>query len=292
METKVPSIYEYSDFRKFLNDFQRERYKSDKHFSRVQICRKLGIPKSRSFFSDVVNGKKVTDTFVERFIEAFELKRSEALYFRILVNYDQASNADERNVYFEQLIAANKSPQTILSPEVYDYFGQWYHSAIRALLDVVDVAESDNYKEIASMLVPVITENKVRQSITMMKNLGLIFCNERGILKSVNKNISTGTFVQDELIKSYQRQCLKLAEDALTSKQTYPQTMVTKMISVSLPAYKAIEQRLQHFLQEISTIVHNDDKPADRVYHMDIQLFPGCIVNKKYSLEDEGKKSV
>jgi uncharacterized protein (TIGR02147 family) len=287
METKSLSIYDYSDFRKFLNDYQRERYKTDKQFSRVQLCRKLGIPKSRSFFSDVINGKKVTDTFIERFIEAFELKRSEALYFRILVNYNQATNADERNVYFEQLIAANKSPQTILSPEVYDYFGQWYHSVIRALLDVVDV--KDNFDEIASMLVPVITENKVRQSISMMKKLGLITCNENGVYKPVNKNISTGTFVQDELIKSYQRQCLKLAEDALSRKQVYPQTMVTKMISVSLPAYKAIEQRLQRFLQEISTIVHKDDKPADRVYHLDIQLFPGCIVNKSVSPEDEGQ---
>lgn len=96
METEALSIYNYSDFRKFLNDYQRLRYKADKQFSRVQICRKLGIPKSRSFFSDVINGKKVTDTFVERFIEAFEFQRSEALYFRILANYNQASNADER----------------------------------------------------------------------------------------------------------------------------------------------------------------------------------------------------
>ncbi len=287
MEPKLPSIYDYSDFRKFLNDYQQKRYKTDKQFSRVQICRKLGIPKSRSFFSDVINGKKVTDTFVERFIETFELKRSEALYFRILVNYDQASNADERNAYFEQLIAANRSPQTILSPEIYEYFGKWYHSVIRALLDVVDV--SNNFSEIASMLVPAITENKVRNSITLMKKLGLIACNKHGICKSINKNISTGAFVQDELIKSYQRQCLKLAEDALSRKQTYPQTMVTKMISVSLPAYKAIEQRLQQFLQEVSTIVHNDDKPADRVYHLDIQLFPGCIVGKKVSPDEEDK---
>lgn len=287
MEPKLPSIYDYSNFRKFLNDYQRERYKTDKLFSRVQICRKLGIPKSRSFFSDIINGKKVTDTFVERFIEAFELKRSEALYFRILVNYDQASNADERNACFEQLIAANKAPQTILNPEVYEYFGQWYHSVIRALLDVIEV--TDNFDEIASMLVPAITENKVRQSIALMKNLGLIACDGHGVLKPVNKNISTGSFVQDELIKSYQRQCLKLAEDALSRKQVYPQTMVTKMISVSLPAYKAIEQRLQHFLQEISTIVHNDDKPADRVYHLDIQLFPGCIVSKSVSPDEKEK---
>lgn len=289
MEPQLPSIYEYSDFRKYLNDYQRERYKTDKQFSRVQLCRKLGIPKSRSFFSDVINGKKVTETFVERFIEALELKRSEAHYFRILVNYNQASNADERNAFFEQLIAANKSPQTILSPEVYEYFGEWYHSVIRALLDVVDV--TDNFKEVGSMLVPAISENKVRQSIDLMKKLGLIACNENGILKPVNKNISTGTFVQDELIKSFQRQCLKLAEEALSRKQAYPQTMVTKMVSVSLPAYKAIEQRLQRFLQEISTIVHNDDKSADRVYHLDIQLFPGCIVNKSVSPENEGNIS-
>ncbi len=48
-----------------------------------------------------------------------------------------------------------------------------------------------------------------------------------------------------EKIKISISRSAKLAEDSLSRKQTYPQTMVTKMISVSLPAYKAIEQRLQ-----------------------------------------------
>ncbi len=278
MKTKLPNIYDYSNFREFLNDYQKARYKIDKEFSRVKICRCLGLPKSRSYFSDVVNGKKVTDTFIERFIEVFEFKKDVSLYFRAMVNFNQATSSDERNAYFDHLISLNRSPKKILNQDIYTYFKEWHHSVIRAMLDVYDVKK--NFKKIGTMLIPQISEHKVKQSIELMKKLGLITYNQKGYLKPIEKNLSTGAYVQDEIIKNYQRQCLKLAEQALCHELKHPNTLVTNMVSISSEGYKMIEKRLQQFLKEISSIVHRDDKPADRVYHLDIQLFPGSIIKK------------
>ena len=283
MKTKLPNIYEYTDFRIFLNKYQKTRYSFDKQFSRIRICKLLGIPKSRSYFSDVINGKKVTDTFIERFINVFELKSHEALYFRTLVLFNQATTIDERNAYFDHLITLNRSPKRILNKDTYEYFKEWYHSVIRAMLDIYDIKK--NVNKIGSMLIPKISERKVQQSIELMKKLGLIAHNKEGFLKPVEKNLFTGTYANDEIIKTYQRQCLKLAEAALCREEKHCQTITTKMISVSPQGYNMIEERLQKFLQEISSIVHTDDQPADRVLHLDLQLFPGAIIKKDLNNE-------
>jgi uncharacterized protein (TIGR02147 family) len=110
------------------------------------------------------------------------------------------------------------------------------------MLDIYDV--KNNVNKIGSMLIPKISERKVQKSIELMKKLGLIAYNKKGFLKPVEKNLSTGTYAGDEIIKNYQRQCLKLAEAALCREKNHPQNITTKMISVSPQGYNMIEKLL------------------------------------------------
>ena len=52
------------------------------------------------------------------------------------------------------------------------------------------------------------------------------------------------------------------------------QNVSTNMISLSPEAYRRIETRLQKFKAEVRSIVHKDDKPAEWVYLLNLQLFP------------------
>ena len=64
MAPKTPNIYDYNDFRKFLGDFQEAKRSVDRRFTKSAICKELGLPNSRSYFNDVLNGKPVSGTYI------------------------------------------------------------------------------------------------------------------------------------------------------------------------------------------------------------------------------------
>ena len=62
------NIFEFTKFRKFLAEYQERRQAAEPSFSRTEFCNLLGLPNTRSYFNDVVQGKRVTDNMRERFI--------------------------------------------------------------------------------------------------------------------------------------------------------------------------------------------------------------------------------
>ena len=122
MKTNAQNIFEYNNFRKFLSDYLEQRARQDKSFNKSNLCRMLGIPNSRSYVKDVINGKKVSSMYVERFIRVLELDHDEAQFFRVLVKLDQAENADEHELYFSQIISLNRTPKRVLDKKVYAFY--------------------------------------------------------------------------------------------------------------------------------------------------------------------------
>jgi uncharacterized protein (TIGR02147 family) len=279
MKNELPSIYGYNDFRKFLADYQQSREKLESAFSKSAICKRLGIPNTRSYLNDVINGRKVTSNYIERFIQVFELKKEEAQYFRVLVKFNQAENNDEKELYLEQLISLNKTPKKILDKKAFAFFREWHHSVIRALLDVMDF--QDDYKELARVLYPPISLLKVKESIQLLKNLDLVIKDEKGCWRPSQKSITTSDYLKNELIFNYQMQCLELAKHALLKRQNnMPRNISTNILSVSAPTYERINKKIEKFRSEIRSLVHKDDQPSDYVYQLNIQLFPSAKMKR------------
>jgi uncharacterized protein (TIGR02147 family) len=268
---KLPSIFRYNDFRKFLHDYQEARYAIDNGYNKSSICMRMGLINSRSYFNDVLNGKKVTPVFIERFIPILELASDESKYFRVLVKFNQAENNNERELYFRQLISLNKTPKKIVDLSVYEFYRKWYHIAIRTLLDTFNFSE--NYAELAKKLIPQITVKQAKESIELLISLGLISKNENGFYKPTEKALATNDYVKDELIKQYQLQCIELAGKTLFSKNENPQDIYTNTISISQQGLQELQSLLNRFKSEVCYIVNNDKNPADQVFQLNIQLF-------------------
>ena len=168
---KILNIFAYSDFRKYLVDYQKARQEIDKQFNKSEFARLLQLPNTRSYLIDIFNGKRVTGTFIERFISVLELDKDESKYFRILVSFNQAESIDEREMFFEQLIALNKTPKKVLEPALFSYYTKWHTSVIRALLDIIDF--KDEYGVLAKKVIPAITIAEAKESVALLKALGL-----------------------------------------------------------------------------------------------------------------------
>ncbi len=101
------SIYEYSDFRAFLEDWDDAEKARRGKYSKAEVSRLLGLPNTRNYFSDVLGGKALSDTFLERMVALLALPKDEARFFRALVRFQQCQSPDERDQLLEQLVALN-----------------------------------------------------------------------------------------------------------------------------------------------------------------------------------------
>ena len=279
--SQKPNIFDYNDFRAYLKDFYAYRHQRSKKFSKAFICKELGLPNSRSYFQDVLNGKFVSQLKVPLFIKVFNLDRDEAQFFRVLVNYNQAvDDPEEREFLFEQLISLNQTPKAIISAKEYSYYKDWYNSVVRAILNIVDFRKDGNYLKFARQIFPPLTETQARGSVNLLLDLELIAENNHGFLKPTEKVITTGAYAKDELIKQHQIKSLDIAREAILKNQKQSQRVITKTISVSEEGYNRVLKNIEKCSSEINSIVHKDEAPADRVYQIDIVLFPHSNMGK------------
>jgi len=102
---KKPTIFNYNNFRTFLWDYFKFKNDQEKTFSKAEVYRRLGLPNSRSYFNDVVNGKFVSKPKINLFIKLCDFSKDEAVFFRTLVNFNQAyDEPDEKELLFDSSV--------------------------------------------------------------------------------------------------------------------------------------------------------------------------------------------
>jgi uncharacterized protein (TIGR02147 family) len=268
----VPSIYEFKEFRRFLAAWLAARKEEDPRFNGGEVHRRLGLPNTRSFFPDVVAGRRVTPSFVERFVVLLELDRSEAQFFRSLVRLDQAASAEERELAFDHVVSLDRSPRTMLDGRLMSFYRDWRHGAIRALLDTGDY--DNDAARICREIVPRLTPGQVRESLELLADLALIAKNEHGFWKPTEASIAAPEGTRDELFLQLQLQHLELAQKSLLSKEAPERLVATNVVSTSRETAIQIERKLEKLRAEIRALVARDPSPASEVLLFQLSLIP------------------
>jgi uncharacterized protein (TIGR02147 family) len=273
MNPQCVDLFEFADFRKFLEDYQEKRQVQDKSFTRSRFCKDLGLPRTRSYFNDIVKGGKIlSKTYVERFIQVLRMDEEEGQYFRILVDFNQSVHDKERELLFDQLIALNRTPKKLVDPRQYEFYRHWYHTVVLSLMEIHDF--NGDYSRLMRMVHPPISASQARESVTLLQKLGLIRKNEKGHWKSTAKTLDSGRYVKNEMIKQYQLQCLELAKRNMMMDKHATRNFSTITLSISKNACMLIEKKLQKFKSEVRAIAHKETDPADRIYQLNVQYFP------------------
>ena len=275
------NLYAYNDFRRYLADWLAARKAEDPRFTGAEIHRRLGLPNTRSFYPDIVAGRTLTTTFVERFVILLDLDRDQARYFRALVRYNQAESPEERELAFEQVVAFNRTPRTFLNECQMSFYKDWRHGAIRALLDTGDYG--DDPASIAKEIVPRLTPGQVKESIQLLAELALIAKNDAGFWKPTETSLTTPEGTRDDLIVSLQLQHLELAQKSLLAKDAPERLVATNVVSVSKTVALQIEQRLEKARSEIRSMVHKDTEHPTEVCLIHTSLIPLKKPSKEHS---------
>ena len=51
---KIIDIFQFTNFRKYLDEYQVARVQTDPEFTRAGACALLGLPKTRSYYNDII----------------------------------------------------------------------------------------------------------------------------------------------------------------------------------------------------------------------------------------------
>ena len=265
------NIFDFTRFRKYLAEYQERRQASEPTFSRTEFCNLLGLPNTRSYFNDVVQGKRVTDNMRERFINVIGLKGNEAKYFEAMIDFDQGKTAEVREQAFDAMMRLNKTPQAIVDPDSYEFFGNWYNSIVYAILEVMDVA--DDVSELASKIFPPVSEKKLLASLELMKKMNLVRKDERGFWKPTKDSLATVQQSKSRMILQFQKQCLELSKQALESAGKESRDMTTFTFAVSKKAQKQVESAAEKFKAQVRRIVAVDTEKPEVVEHVNLHVF-------------------
>jgi uncharacterized protein (TIGR02147 family) len=267
-----PNVFAYQDFRKFLLDWWEFRRVSDPELTKSEMSRRLGLPNTRSYFTDALAGKKVTELFLDRFESVMDLTVDESRFFRALAQFNQADTPEERQVAFDRLVTFNKTPHRIVAPKEYSYYRHWWNGAIRAVLAIEDHA--DDWDRLAARIQPAITAKQARTSVELMFELGLVHRDKSRHWKPCESALSSGDLVRDELVQQVQMQWFDLARQSIMTPSKQPRDFATSTIHVSAAGLEHIRSRLDKFRSEIRSIAHKDPDTADRVYSLCLAFFP------------------
>ncbi|MBN1575733.1 MAG: TIGR02147 family protein [Chitinispirillaceae bacterium] len=265
------SIYDYFDYRKYLQDIYQERKSANSLFSYRYIGGKVGFS-SAGFFTKILQGKtNISMKSAIAFARLFKMTKQETHYFEVLVQFNQAVTHEAKKYFFEQLISMKQTGGKNLVPEQYELFSTWYYVVIRDLLNFYPFY--GDFKELASMVIPAIKESEAKKAIAVLEKLGLITKNPDGCYEQTDAVISTGEAWKSVAIEQFQIAMADLAGRTIRTTPKEQRDISTCTLSISSKSLEAISERAKQFRKEVLEIARADNF-ADRIYHLNIHLFP------------------
>jgi uncharacterized protein (TIGR02147 family) len=268
-----PSIFNYTEYRKYLKDmFEFKKARHDQ-FSYRYFSNKAGFSSS-NFLMLVIQGKKnLTHESIAKMCKGFEIKGKDREYFENMVLMNQAKNIDEKKRYYFKMISNKK-----VSPEIkklekanFDYFTKWYLPVLRELCEFSN--GQLNSDEMSRMLNPQVSQKDVERGLEILMDMGLIKKDENGIWSKCDKAISTGPIFASFIIASFHKYMIRLGHEAIDRYEKSDRDISARTLSISKTKFEELKIRIERFRREILESCC-DDSDSDQVVQLNFQLFP------------------
>ncbi|MBN1130647.1 MAG: TIGR02147 family protein [Chitinispirillaceae bacterium] len=270
-------IFDYTDYRSYLGDYYKDQKTRNLYFSYRYFAGKARIS-SIGLYKDVVDGRQsLSRRVIAKFSEAMGHSKREAEYFEAMAFFGEAKTVEERKLYFERMMAYHESKARIVDASRYEYYSQWYYSALRALLSFYPFDGAD-FASLARRLSPPIKTWQAKKALEVLVRLGMVRKNDRGNYEPSDQIISTGPLHNDGRVRAlsvinFQRKLLSLAAEAYDRYAEQQMDMSTITLSVSKATRHLIKEETAVFRKKVLSLAENDANP-ECVYQFNCQFFP------------------
>ena len=266
----MKEIIEYTDYRKFIQDYYDER-KRTSAFTWREFARDAGFS-SAVYLKYVCEGKKNLSVGAAGSVaSAMGLAGFEHTYFVLMVSYAHAKSDEAKRAAFEERCAlANAHKVRILGNEEFKYFKSWKNPVLRELAPHMPGAKP---LEMAKACKPQITAAEVSETLDFLVKAKLLKKDKNGNYRQTDKSISMGSVdAVPVAAREMQRQMGEFALKAL-SLPISERDMSGLTMGLTRRAYERIKKELADCRRRIVAIASEDDE-TERVYRLNLQLFP------------------
>jgi uncharacterized protein (TIGR02147 family) len=266
-------IYQYTEYRTFLNDYFVEQKKTNSIFSHQYFARKAGI-RSSGFVLHVIKGQRnLTRAVTLKIARAMKLTDTQTEYLEDLVSFDQAKTQSDREHYFSIIYAKRKNIKVSpLLDQQYEFYSTWYHCIIRELVTMLE--KNNDFQNISKLLVPAITPKQAKSSLNLLVKLGLLKRVKDGSYRQDQPFIAGGGRIRNTMLIRYQREMLQQAMEAWDRFPITDISMHTLTLSISNELFNRIPGEIANFKKRLLEMAANEKNKPERIFHLNINLFP------------------
>ena len=282
----MKEIIEYTDYRKFIQDYYDERKRSSA-FTWRDFARDAGFS-SAVYLKYVCEGKKNLSVGAAGSVAAaMGLAGFESTYFVLMVSYAHAKGDEAKRAAFEERCALARAHKVrVLGKEEFDYFKSWKNPVLRELAPHMPGAKP---LEMARACKQKISAAEVSETLDFLVRAKLLKKDRSGNYRQTDKSISMGSVdAVPVAARDMQRQMGEFAVKALELPLS-ERDMSGLTLGLTRRAYERIRKELADCRRRIVAIAAEDDE-TEQVYRLNLQLFPmteKLDKEKKFGKEDK-----
>jgi uncharacterized protein (TIGR02147 family) len=269
-----PNIFLYEDYRSFLKDLYLHLKSTQRGFSHRFFSKNAGFT-SPNMLQLVIDGKRnVTSKTVGKFIRGLRLNQQEAEFFTALVDFNQASTSEEKSKAFQGMTKSRKFREIHeLSKEIFRFYTQWFHIVIREMIDLDGFRADPEW--ISRHLLPSISKDQAERALKLLLKLNLIKKDEKEkVLERTDPIIATPPEVKSLAVVNFHQSMMTLAAQSLSSVPGEERDITSATVGFRQEDLPRIKKKIEEFRKTLLAEAEAGDKKPDRIYQLNIQLFP------------------
>jgi uncharacterized protein (TIGR02147 family) len=265
------NIFEYTDYRQFLQEYYNDRKAQNPTFSYEVFARKAGF-KSKGFLHHILTGKRnLSKNAMFAISTAMGLDEKAFSYFQQMVAYNQAKSPGEKTFFFKKLMEASpKSPAKLLQEGFFEFYSQWYYNTIRELITLVRFKE--DYALLGNMLNPPISAAQAKKAVQLLLQLGLVEKTRTGYV-ATHQAITTGDEAVAMATRDFHGQNMELAKVAMDTADPEERDLSCLIVALPEAGFQSLKTEIQAFRKKLMRMADAMTGP-NRIYHINFQFFP------------------
>lgn len=268
------NIYDYSDYRKFLQEFYELEKSLDSSFSYRVFAAAVGM--DASLLLKILQGKRhISPKCIDVFVNFFHFKDAKAEYFREMIAYGKAKNDEDVRSHFETLQKMRPAACRELDEARYRYFQQWYYPMIRSALDVFNYRGTQDAAALGECCIPKLSVSQVENAVDALLQLGLAHARNDGRVVPTDAHLKTMEHWLSACISNYQSSIAELAGKSIQNTPKEKRDISTLTMALDSQQIDKIREILAKTRKAIVNVVNAmPPQICDSVYQLNFQLFP------------------
>ncbi|MBC7740623.1 MAG: TIGR02147 family protein [Bdellovibrionaceae bacterium] len=288
--TLLPDLSDYMDYRLYLADFYHAKKSQTRASIRpysYAIFSAAADIKSPNYLKMIIEGKRnLSNDMISKFGKACGLNKAQGEEFRLLVSFNQAEDPADRNYGLKKLSeyrVEQKLKLGELDRKVFEKVPNWIGWIIFAMVDQAGV----NFKipQLKELLRGKASETEINHALeSLIKSGELVRDEATGEIKK-GQLTDAPEEIPSALVRKLQMQLMYLGLESLYQDAPAEREFGSLTLAMTEKEF----EELKFKLRQLRKSLHKDNSIArmnakgERVYQLNLQLFPVSNSNKKFN---------